>query len=89
MMIAIAATSARSDRASASFFLRVIVFVELFSALVSLFQSGLVYFAFALNRQFHPACMRSCYFNQAASISLVLKKVPNGLNTGWAFANLT
>jgi hypothetical protein len=40
-----------------------------------------------LSRRFHRARMRSCYFNQAASISLVLKNVPNGSSTERAFAN--
>jgi hypothetical protein len=57
MMIAMAATSARSDRARASFFLRVIEVVELFSVLVSLRLSGLVYFALA----FPSPCDAACY----------------------------
>jgi len=48
--------------------------VELFSALVSLRLSGLVYFALAFCTVFIPACIRICYFNQAASISLILRK---------------
>jgi hypothetical protein len=75
MMIAMAATSARSDRARASFFFRVIGSSNSFR-----FWFRLVNLAWSisplrfLRRFFIRLRMRSCYFNQAASISLVLKK---------------
>ncbi len=88
MMIAMAATSARSDRASASFFLRVIVFRRTLFGFGFAWSIWLGLFRPCVSSPLSRLRIRSCYFNQAASISLVLKNVPNGSSTGGAFAKM-
>ncbi|MBV9550864.1 MAG: hypothetical protein JO256_14435 [Alphaproteobacteria bacterium] len=85
MMIAMAATSTRSDRDIAS-----LLFMEglnFFRLSVSLGLFRLVYFAFAFTLPLHGNSSRIRYFDYAASISLVLKKFRMVPAPAWLLPN--
>src|SRR5476649_167394 len=82
-MIAIAATSTRSEREIASLVFLDIRLVTLFGSLISLGLCGLVYFALARIAPLRRS-MRSGYFNQAVSIARDPQKFRTVPSTLWA-----
>ena len=79
-MMAMAATSTRSDRDNASVCVLIIEKFDSFRLWVSLGLSGFVYFASPFRAPSRLA-MRCCYFDYAGSISRRPSKVPNGHHT--------